>query len=213
MANEARFWDNIADKYSKKPVPSEEVYNQKLELTKEILSEDMSVFEFGCGTGTTALNLAPYVKNIWATDFSENMIEIARAKGTAQDVKNVTFDQMSIEDVELEKGAFDVIMGHSILHLVEDKEAMLAKVFASLKPGGAFVTSTACIQDFLSVFKYVAPMGKALGLLPLVKVFSQEDFMQALKDAGFEIEHEWLPNKWAGVFVIARKPVGARSSI
>ena len=38
----------------------------------------MEVLEFGCGTGSTALTLAPNVRHIQATDVSPKMLEIAR---------------------------------------------------------------------------------------------------------------------------------------
>ena len=56
MSKSDKFWDKTADKYSKKAVPDEEKYQQKLAETQEFLSEDMHVLEFGCGTGTTAIH-------------------------------------------------------------------------------------------------------------------------------------------------------------
>ncbi len=53
----------------------------------------MEVLEFGCGTGTTAITHAPYVKHIRAIDISSNMIEIAQRKADAKNIKNVTFEQ------------------------------------------------------------------------------------------------------------------------
>lgn len=38
----------------------------------------MEVLEFGCGTGTTALAHAAYVRHILAIDIADRMIEIAR---------------------------------------------------------------------------------------------------------------------------------------
>ena len=70
MKDETKFWDRIAKRYSKKPVPSQEIYEEKLKKTQAVFTPEMKVLEVGCGTGTTSLIHAPFVKNIIATDFS-----------------------------------------------------------------------------------------------------------------------------------------------
>ncbi len=75
-----KFWDRIADKYSKKPVPDEAVYQKKLRITRDYLRPDSEVLEFGCGTGSTAIAHAPFVSRILANDISSRMIEIAERK-------------------------------------------------------------------------------------------------------------------------------------
>jgi SAM-dependent methyltransferase len=89
---------------------------------------------------------------------------------------------------------------------VDDRRAALADLYRVLKPGGVLVTSTACIGDMAWYFKLIAPVGRVLGLIPLVAVFTRDDLAGMLLDAGFEIDREWLPKKNAAVFIVARKP-------
>ena len=84
----------------------------------------MEVLEFGCGTGSTAIIHAPYVKQIRAIDFSAKMIAIARKKADAEKITNISFEQLSIDDLSVDDQSFDMILGLSILHLLEDKEAV-----------------------------------------------------------------------------------------
>jgi ubiquinone/menaquinone biosynthesis C-methylase UbiE len=58
----ARFWDLFAERYAKTPVANEVMYQKKLEATQRYFKSDMHVLEFGCGTGSTALVHAPFVK-------------------------------------------------------------------------------------------------------------------------------------------------------
>ena len=74
-----------------------------------------------------------------------------------------------------------------------------------LKPGGVFITSTVCLGGRMTWFRYVAPIGKALGLIPLVRFFTEEDLKQGLKRAGFHIEHDWRHAKGIAVFIVAKK--------
>jgi len=75
-----------------------------------------------------------------------------------------------------------------------------------LKPGGFFVTSTTCVGDSMNFFKFIAPIGKALGLMPLLKVFTTEELVTCLKEAGFAIDHQWQPGQGKAVFIVAQKP-------
>ncbi|MEM7508558.1 MAG: class I SAM-dependent methyltransferase [Pseudomonadota bacterium] len=203
---DARFWDRIARKYAAKPVSDQAAYETKLQMTRAHLTPQMEVLEFGCGTGTTALSHAPHVRHILATDLSGEMLAVAREKAAAAQIENVTFQQTSIEDLTAEEQRFDMVMAHSILHLLEDRDAVIAKTHALLKPGGVFVSSTVCLGDWLAIFGLIAPIGRWLGIFPLVKVVRGEEIRASLSHQRFEIVEDFQPTKKAGLFLIARKP-------
>jgi ubiquinone/menaquinone biosynthesis C-methylase UbiE len=207
MPQQSRFWDKIAEKYAKQPVADEASYQKKLLVTREYLRPDMEVVEFGCGTGSTAIAHAPYVKHILAIDVSSRMIEIARRKAEAAKVENVTFRQADIDDIGLPDEGFDVVMGHSILHLVEDRDAVIPKVYRMLKPGGVFVSSTACLGDSQNYLKLVLPIAKLFGKAPsVVEFFTTQELVDSMTDAGFAIDHQWQLRKGQAVFIVAKKP-------
>ncbi len=208
MTTATKFWDKIADKYSKQPIADEASYQKKLKVTQDYFNPDMSLLELGCGTGSTAIVHAPFVKHIRAIDISSTMIKIAQDKAEAQNIENVTFEQLTIEELEAEDGTYDAVLGLSILHLLENKEEALAKIYKILKPGGLFVTSTACLGDNMSWFKIIAPIGRFLGFFPLVKVFTVKELVTSLIDAGFGIDYQWQPGKNKAVFIVALKAHG-----
>lgn len=202
---DTRFWDNIADSYSRKPVADEEAYEIKLSITREYLTPNAKVFEFGCGTGSTALRHAPFVGHVDATDLSPEMIAIARQKADEAGVSNVNFYTADIASMEPQEETYDVILGLSILHLVKDKDAVMRKVHRMLKPGGVFVTSTACLGDHQGYLRPVLSLMRWIGKAPFVATFTQEDLIDAHNRAGFQIVHQWHPKKDAALFLIARK--------
>lgn len=204
--SDAKFWDGIAAKYARSPISDQETYEKKLKITQSYLNPSMRVLEFGCGTGTTALRHAPFVAHIHAVDFSRDMIEIARGKLTSADVQNVTFDVAAVEDLRADEAKFDAILGLNVLHLLREPEDAIAASFDLLKPGGVFVTSTACIRDMRSWFKYIIPVAQAVGYAPYVNSFTEADYMSWLDGAGFTVEHRWLPSPKTALFVVARKP-------
>ncbi len=146
------------------------------------------------------------MKHIRATDVSSKMLKIARGKVETQGIENITFEQVTIEDLEAPDGSVDMVMAHSILHLLEDKEAAIAKAFKMLKPGGVFVTSTVCLGNSMKWFRFIAPVGHFLGVLPLVNFFTAEELETAFTDAGFEIDYKWRPGPDKAVSMIGKKP-------
>src|SRR5918995_4641889 len=140
MKSESGFWDRVADGYSRRPIADEDAYRTKLEVTRSYFRPDMEVLEFGCGTGSTALAHAPFVKHIKAIDFSAKMIEIARGKAKIDGVGNVTFAQGDITKLDTPDESYDAVLGLNILHLLKETDLVVANVYRMLKPGGVFVT-------------------------------------------------------------------------
>ena len=205
MPQPVKFWDRIAERYSRKPVADHVAYEKKLNVTREYFRPDMEILEFGCGTGSTAILHAPYVRHIRATDISPKMIEIAQGKAEAANVDNVSFEALSIEQLDIPDQSLDAVLGLSILHLLEDKEEAMTRVHKMLKPGGVFVSSTACLGDTMKWFKLVGPIGHFLGLIPMVKIFTVDELVDSLTAAGFDIDYRWQPAKGKAVFIVASK--------
>ena len=122
MNKSERFWDKIANRYSKQDIADEVSYQKKLKKTQEYLKTNMEMFEFGCGTGSTAIIHAPYVKYIRAIDMSSKMLEIAQGKADKENINNITFEQSTIDDFNAPDQSLDVVLGMSVLHLLENKE-------------------------------------------------------------------------------------------
>lgn len=207
MSVKAKFWNKIAEKYAKKPVPNEVVYQKKLTMTEAYLNQDMSVFEFGCGTGSTALKHAPFVKHYLATDLASNMIDIANRKLAATTINNLQFEVTAIEDVSHQNQTFDAIVAMSILHLVDNPKATIQHIYELLAPNGVFISSTACVSGWWLGLKLLMPICVPLGLLPKVQFFSHRKLVSMLQNTGFEIETHWIPNESKMTsFIIAKKP-------
>ena len=68
------------------------------------------------------------------------------------------------------------------------------------------MTSTACLGDTMKWFELVGPVGRFLGLIPRVAVFTVKELETSIVGAGFRIEHQWQPARGKAVFIVARKP-------
>lgn len=214
MATSTFLTDLTAESYAKAPVRDPAAYQRKLEITQSYFRPEMKVMEFGCGTGTTSIAHAPHVHQIQAYDVSIKMLDIARSKAEAAGVGNINFQKADIGDLDLPAEAYDVIMGHSILHLLKDKEAVIRKVHGALKPEGVFVSSTICAQHLTGTWKTVIQVMRGLRFIPIippVTLFSKDELRRSVTDAGFAIDYDWAPNDEAVLFLVAKKPaaVGA----
>ena len=205
MARSQKFWNMMAKRYAASPVGDEAAYQQKLTKTREYFTPDSHVLELACGTGSTAIAHAPYVGKLRAVDFSANMIAIAQEKATIADISNVSFEVSSIDDFDAPDASFDVVMMHSILHLVPNPDAVIAKVYDLLKPGGVFVSSTVCIGNMNGLIKILAQVANFLRVLPQLQLLRAQEIETSLTSAGFSIDH--IQNVYDGkaLFAIVKK--------
>ncbi len=200
-----QFWNRIARKYARSPIKDEAAYQHKLDVTQSYMRPDMEVLEFGCGTGGTALLHAPHVAHIRATDFSQGMIDIARERAANSQVDNVSYDVASIEEIAEDGTQYDMILGMSILHLVADRAGVIEKVNRLLKPGGIFVSSTACLRDMAWPVRAFVATGRALRVFPPVQIFGAAELKADLRVSGFDLAYDWRPSKRAAQFIVAKK--------
>lgn len=200
------FWDKIAPKYARKPVKDPAAYAQKLDRVRALLRAEDQVLEIGCGTGSTALHLAPAVAKIIATDISRGMVEIAEGKRRARGVTNAAFVQADASETVYE-APFDVIMAFSLLHLVHDVPEVLDAVYAQLKPGGLLLSKTVCLGDASPVIRLFVRVLGAVGLAPPVTPLSKSGLSRALVQAGFDlVECRYFGKGQLNPFIVAQRP-------
>jgi len=204
------FWNRIAESYASKPVSNPQAFERKIALTLAQTRPEHVLLDIGCGTGSLALRLAPHAAHVHGLDLSREMTRIARDKARAAAVNNVTFHEGAFDDsfTALGPESLDGVCAFSLLHLVSDRPAALARIFALLKPGGFFVTSTVCLGESWLPYRPLLRVMKALGKAPAVTVFDKQTFLAELQQAGFE--RLSLPEVGADAtiaFTLANKPL------
>jgi len=206
MKRARKFWDRHAEGYARRAIADEAAYRRKLEITRQYLRPDMQVLEIGCGTGSTALLHAPHVARIRAMDVSPRMIAIARRKAADQAIGNVDFEVATLDTLDAPRESFDAVLALNVLHLLDDWRGDIARIRHLVKPGGILVSSTFCLGDSMRYLRLVAPLGRAIGLLPPLSFFTTADLLGAMIDNGFTIEQQWRPGANKALFVVATRP-------
>lgn len=200
----ARFWNRFADRYAARPIKDTAAYEALLADVAGRLRPTDHVLEIGCGTGGTAIRLAPSVATFRATDFSAQMVRIARAKPAPA---NLHFDVATAETA-LDGGPFDAICAFNMLHLVEDLPGLLRALHGALRPSGLLISKTWCFADLGRRPRLLFAVLKTFGLFPPATFLTEARLLDMLREAGFAIlDHRVFGTRPQNPYLVLRKPV------
>lgn len=98
--------------------------------------------DIGCGAGNYTLKLLQSLPGLDVTliDLSQPMLDRARERLSQAAVGRIATHQADVRELELGEGEFDIIMAAAVLHHLrgdEEWEAVFAKLYRALKPGGS----------------------------------------------------------------------------
>ncbi|MCC6369572.1 MAG: class I SAM-dependent methyltransferase [Bacteroidia bacterium] len=98
--------------------------NRVYKFLRPLLSLQTKLLEINCGTGQDAINMAPFVSSIMATDISQPMIEIAEKKRMHAKLNNVSFKCIDINVLHLGlNNKFDLLLSNfGGLNCLSEKE-------------------------------------------------------------------------------------------
>ncbi len=205
MNAETTFWDRIAPKYAADPIKDMQAYDYTLGRTRSYLGAADRVLELGCGTASTALQIAPGVGYLTATDFSAAMVAIGQQKARDAGLTNLSVEQADPEGGRLPEGPFDAVLAFNLLHLLHDPEAVMGRVRGLLKPGGLFISKTACLQGIFRVMALPVGVMRLFGKAPKVSFFSNRWLEAAVQRQGFDIlESGDFPKSPPRRYIVAR---------
>ena len=145
------------------------------------------MLDIGCGTGTQCGDLAGHVKQVTGIDISPRLLTIAEQRKTERKLDNVEFINASLSDERLQADSFDIVVAFYVLHFFEDLDEAIRCIHALLKPGGLFISETACLGEKGKITGKLVRFGGQLGLIPIINVLTTGRLEQAMERAGFNL--------------------------
>ena len=194
--------ERVASAYDQWSRTYEVVENATRDLAARTLRQyplqlrDRTILEIGCGTGLNTGYLAQHAKELIAFDFSAGMLEQARAKITAG---NVRFVQCDIQlEWPLDKESVDLVVCMLVLEHIANLEHVFQEASRVLRYGGEFFVCE------LHPYKQLQGLQAKFtdtnsGNLVLVQAFLHDvsDYVKASIRHGFQVLRldEWRDEK------------------
>ncbi|NVO21473.1 MAG: arsenite methyltransferase [Bacteroidetes bacterium] len=151
-----------------------------------LIKEGDAVVDLGSGAGNdcfVARSIAGESGKVIGIDFTEIMIEKARANAEKLGLKNVQFRFGDIENIPMASGTTDVVISNCVLNLVPDKNKAFSEIYRILKPGGHF-----SVSDVVLIGELPEKLGEAAAMYAgcIAGALQKADYLKVIKDAGFE---------------------------
>lgn len=172
------------------------------------LSPQMSVLEYGCGTGQLSFELRGEVGPILLADTSQGMLRVLGEKIAAAEASEMTPVELDLLKDALPAQRFDLIYSAMTLHHIPDTQKILEKFFALLNPGGYLCVADLDKEDGSfhghDVHVHHGFARDALGKLARAAGFSQVSFSDA--DTMQKEVHDGRETRTFSIFLmVARK--------
>ena len=95
-----------------------------------------ALLDLGTGTGRMLEVLAPLAGRAVGVDQSPAMLSVARSNLERAGLRNVQLRQGDIYALPVERGAYDLVIVHQVLHFLDDPARALREAVRTLAPGG-----------------------------------------------------------------------------
>ena len=150
------------------------------------------VLDVATGTGIAALELARSVPRgkVTGIDFSEGMLNQAKAKAAAQQLTNTQFLHMDMQAMEFPDASFDAANCSFGIFFVEDMQSQLSHIASKVKPGGRVLCSSFTEDAFHPVQEIFLDHLEEYGIerppLSWKRIANEEKSTALFQDSGLE---------------------------
>ena len=154
------------------------------------------------GAGHTAYAFAPHVARLWATDITDEMLDLVRGEVGKRGLANVRVAHAKAEALPFEDESFELVTCRIAPHHFASIPAFLAEARRVLSDGGTLALADNVVPPG-TVGDYVNALERFRDPSHL-RAWTIEEWSGALTSHGFRIEHEEVLSKemnfayWAG---------------
>ncbi len=180
MSKDKKFWGNLSNSYNRM-FENRKPYKKMYDLMREALNKDMKVLEIGTASGLVARAVSNKVKEVYAIDFSKEIIK--KAKEISKE-KNIYFSVGDSNSLEFKDKSFDAVIIANVLHIIKNPENTLKEINRVLKDDGILIAATYVWKEIslLGKFQKFIMMRKGF---PIYSEWSTKEYLDFLKQNDF----------------------------
>jgi ubiquinone/menaquinone biosynthesis C-methylase UbiE len=150
--------------------------------------KDWQVLDVATGGGHVAYAFAPHVARIWATDITQEMLDMVKAEAQKRGLQNVRTAFAKAEAMPFEDASFDLVTCRIAPHHFDSIPDFLGEVHRVLKPKGVFalvdnVVPEGSVGDYINAFERFRDPSH-------LRAWTMPEWRDALKKAHLAVEHE-----------------------
>ena len=140
------------------------------------------------GSGHVAYAFAPHVRRVWATDITQEMLDLVKAEAQKRGLSNIRTAYAKAEALPFEDQSFDLVTCRIAPHHFDSIPEFLAEVHRVLKPGGLFglvdnVVLPGDVGDFVNAFERFRDPSH-------LRAWTMQEWRDVLAKQGFAVAHE-----------------------
>jgi ubiquinone/menaquinone biosynthesis C-methylase UbiE len=144
--------------------------------------------DIATGGGHVAYTFAPYVERVWATDITQEMLDMVKGEAAKRGLANVRTTYAKAEALPFEDQSFDLVTCRIAPHHFDSIPEFLAEVHRVLKPGGLLalvdnVVPAGSVGDYVNAFERLRDPSH-------LRAWTVEEWRDALNVAGLPPTHE-----------------------
>jgi ubiquinone/menaquinone biosynthesis C-methylase UbiE len=146
------------------------------------------VLDVATGGGHVAYTFAPHVARVWATDITQEMLDLVKGEAQKRQLSNVRTAYAKAEALPFEDAYFDLVTCRIAPHHFDSIPDFLGEVHRALKPQGLFalvdnVVPEGSVGDYINAFERFRDPSH-------LRAWTMQEWRDALKKAGLAVEHE-----------------------
>jgi ubiquinone/menaquinone biosynthesis C-methylase UbiE len=181
-----QFGKNSAHYLTSTPHATGKSLQRLIDLTSP--QKSWRVLDIATGGGHVAYIFAPHVARVWATDITQEMLDLVKAEAAKRGLANLRTTYAKAEALPFEDESFDLVTCRIAPHHFDSIPDYLAEAHRVLKAGGTLavvdnVVPAGSVGDYVNAFERLRDPSH-------LRAWSMEEWRAAIKTAGFSLGHE-----------------------
>jgi len=198
-----QYWSKFADDFEEKN--SYVVGDDMAIILDEVKQQKAlkNILELACGNGTYSKILSEEANQLTATDFSDEMVQVATNR--LKNFDNIKVEKADCFNMQYEDSTFDTIFMANLLHIIPEPEKAIAECQRVLKKDGRLIVVSftsegmTIINRILMILRYLKTYGKPSPFAHNLTISKTEEIL--IKN-GFQLtESKLLGQKMKAIFV------------